>query len=132
MTYNSGVGPILPGTILAGRYRLDVKLGEGGMGMVWAATHVITHQPVALKLLLPVMGADAPRVIKRFMREARAASAVKHPNVVLVYDVMELDADTPMMVMELLHGETLGERIHRDKRLPIGEIAPPIACSGDR
>ena len=93
------------------------------MGQVWAATHVVTRQPVALKLLLPVLGDDGARVVKRFMREARAASAVKHPNVVVINDVMELDAETPMMVMELLHGETLGERLSREKRLPIGEIA---------
>ena len=123
MTYHEGVEALAPGTVLAGRYRLDVKLGEGGMGMVWAATHVVTRQPVALKLLLPVTGSDGPRVIKRFMREARAASAVKHPNVVVVYDVMELDAETPMMVMELLRGETLGERLHRERRLPLGELA---------
>ena len=125
---------LVPGTVLAGRYRLDVKLGEGGMGMVWAATHVVTRQPVALKLLLPVTGSDGPRVIKRFMREARAASAVKHPNVVVIYDVMELDAETPMMVMELLRGETLGERLHRERRLPLGELArvllPVISALG--
>ena len=115
--------PLFPGTVLAGRYRLDVKLGEGGMGQVWAATHVVTRQPVALKLLLPVLGTDGPRVVKRFMREARAASAVRHPNVVVINDVMELDAETPMMVMELLHGETLGERLSREKRLPVAEIA---------
>jgi serine/threonine-protein kinase len=109
--------------VLAGRYRLDAKLGEGGMGVVWAATHVVTRQTVALKLLLTTPGADTSRVVKRFMREARAASAVKHPNVVLVYDVMELDAQTPMMVMELLRGETLGQRLDRERTLPLGEVA---------
>ena len=60
-----------PGVVLAQKYRLTHKLGEGGMGVVWAATHVITQQPVALKLLLPEAG-DSTR-IKRFLREARAA-----------------------------------------------------------
>ena len=112
-----------PGAVLAGRYRLDEKLGEGGMGVVWSATHVHTRQKVAVKLLLPGDGTEADRFVKRFMREARAASAVKHPNVVLVYDVMELDEKTPMMVMELLRGETLGQRLDRERALPLGEVA---------
>jgi len=112
-----------PGAVLAGRYRLDEKLGEGGMGVVWAATHQVTRQTVALKLLVPGAGTEANRFVKRFMREARAASAVKHPNVVVVFDVMELDEQTPMMVMELLRGETLGQRLDREPVLPLGEVA---------
>jgi serine/threonine protein kinase len=112
-----------PGAVLAGRYRLDEKLGEGGMGVVWSATHRVTRQKVALKLLLPGAGTEANRFVKRFMREARAASAVKHPNVVVVYDVMELDEETPMMVMELLRGETLGQRLDRERVLGLGEVA---------
>src|SRR5689334_14464247 len=77
-------GPWSAGAVIAGRYRLERLLGEGGMGMVWAATHTITRKSVALKFL--VDDERSPRVRKRFLREARAAAAVSHPNVIDIYD----------------------------------------------
>jgi serine/threonine-protein kinase len=110
------------GEIVAKRYRLDEELGRGGMGVVWAATHVVTRRRVAIKFL------RAPTELRtdhrsRFLREARAASAVDHPNVVSVVDVFELDDETPVIVMELLVGETLRERLVRVRRLPLGQAA---------
>ncbi len=113
------------GNILAGRYRLDHLLGEGGMGVVWSATHVVTRKPVALKLLHASGPTDA-RFVQRFLREARAACAVQHPNVVVIHDVLELEDTTPVMVMELLVGESLGARLDRDHVLPIDELARTI------
>jgi len=92
--------------IVLGRFRLDHLLGEGGMGVVWAATNTVTLKPTALKFLKPAHAAD-PRVRQRFLREARAACAVRHPNVVEIHDVLELDDGAPVMVMDLLEGETI-------------------------
>jgi eukaryotic-like serine/threonine-protein kinase len=113
------------GEIVAKRYRLDEELGRGGMGVVWAATHVVTRRRVAIKFL------RAPTDLRtdhraRFLREARAASAVDHPNVVSVVDVFELDDETPVIVMELLVGETLRQRLTRVGRLPVGQAAATI------
>lgn len=113
---------LVPGNVLAGRYRLDRQLGEGGMGVVWAATHVVTRKPVAVKLLHRSDDLD-PRFVDRFLREARAATAVEHPNVVAIHDVLELDDQTPMMVMELLEGESLGARLDREHTIPVGDFA---------
>jgi hypothetical protein len=117
------LGPALcPGAIVAKRYRLDEKLGEGGMGVVWAATHRVTGHAVALKFLKGSRAGRDDQVL-RFLREARTAAAVDHPNVVRVVDLFELDDRTPVMVMERLRGETLGRRLTREKVLSLAETA---------
>src|SRR5580698_249537 len=115
-----GLPALSAGTLIAGRYRLDRMLGEGGMGEVWAATHAITRRRVAMKF---VKGSAAmrPEMRHRFLREARASSLVQHPGVVEVLDVFELDGGVPVMVMDLLVGETLGARLARDQVLAAGE-----------
>jgi eukaryotic-like serine/threonine-protein kinase len=121
------------GNLVAGRYRLDRHLGEGGMGSVWAATHVVTRRSVAMKFLKPALQ-DKPEVRQRFLREAQAASALRHPNVVEVLDVFDLEDRSPVMVMELLDGETLGQKLLRDERLSAEETAalmlPVVAAVG--
>lgn len=113
---------LAPGVIVAGRYRLDRMLGQGGMGSVWAATHAVTQRKVALKLLRGRPD-EQPQLRKRFLREARAASLVDHPNVVRIHDVFELEDGTPIIVMDALKGETLGQRLARDGPLSIEEAA---------
>jgi serine/threonine-protein kinase len=106
--------------VIAGRYRLDRLLGEGGMGSVWAATHSVTGGRVALKF---VKGAsDSPENRRRFLREARAATLVEHPNVVTIRDVFDHE-ETPVIVMDLLNGETLAQRMNRKGFLELGEAA---------
>jgi serine/threonine-protein kinase len=121
------------GRIVAGRYRLDRLLGQGGMGEVWAATHQVTRRSVAMKFVRGT-GHARPELRRRFMREARAASAVQHPNVVEVFDVFELDAETPVMVMELLSGETLGRRLAREGQLDLDQalalLVPAVSAVG--
>src|SRR5262245_30682606 len=118
------------GAQVAGRYELVRLLGEGGMGEVWAAQHNVTRKPVALKLL---KSAARPEERRRFMREARAASAVRHPAVVPIHDILEEDG-TPILVMDLLDGETLAMRLARTRVLPLGEaaqlLAPVISAVG--
>lgn len=89
-----------PGTIIADRYRLDRLLGQGGMGVVWAATHAITRRTVAMKFVRSSLQQRA-ELRRRLLREAHAAAAVRHPNVVEILDVFEFDADTPVIVMAL-------------------------------
>ena len=79
--------------------------------------------PSRASLALKILKSPSPKQRKRFIREARAASAVEHPNVVRVEDVFELDDGTPLMVLELLTGETLGQRLGRDKRFDVNELA---------
>ncbi len=103
-----------PGDVLDGRYKLDTLLGAGGMGAVYSARNLRTEKEVAIKVLLPQHGGQKlkrERVV-RFVREARAAGRIRHPNVVDVYDV-EGETDTPYIVMERLHGESLWARIKR-------------------
>lgn len=111
-----------PGAVIAGRYRLDHLLGEGGMGSVWAATHQLTRAAVALKFLKPE-AIHNTAAVKRFMREARAASAVNHPNVIRVHDIFQLSDGAPVMVMDLLAGESLGEKLTREKQIVLPELA---------
>jgi eukaryotic-like serine/threonine-protein kinase len=110
------------GTVVAGRFRLEHRLGEGGMGVVWQAVHAVTRKPVALKFLKRT-GKDDARAVQRFLREARAACAVHHPSVVEVHDVLQLDDGAPVMVMELLAGETLAERLRREGPMSVPELA---------
>src|SRR4051794_23052335 len=72
---------VTPGDVLGSRYELESRLGKGGMGEVWRARHLITNERVAVKVLLDDLAQDGV-LQKRFLREARAAAAVKHPNVV--------------------------------------------------
>jgi serine/threonine-protein kinase len=108
------------GVVIADRYRLTRLLGEGGMGAVWEATHNLTRKSVALKFLKAAPENAAAR--RRFLREARAASAVQHPNVVEIHDIVEHE-NMPVMVMDLLTGESLAQRLARDERIPLRELA---------
>jgi eukaryotic-like serine/threonine-protein kinase len=110
------------GSLIGGRYRLEHHLGEGGMGTVWSATHTVTHRSVAMKFLRDTMQGRAD-LRQRFLREASAASALKHPNVVEILDVFDFAEASPVMVMELLRGETLGSKLSRDQRLSVEETA---------
>lgn len=119
--------------MLGGRYVLERLLGEGGMGAVWAARHLITKKQVALKLLKNT-AASNEKALKRFLREARAVSAVRHPNVVQVHDVIQLEDGSPIMVMDLLDGEDLGAKLGREGRLELSELTrlllPVISAVG--
>ncbi len=104
---------LVAGTVVAERFRLDSELGKGGMGSVWSATHLVTRKKVALKF----MHANSAELTARFVREAQTASAVRHPNVVEIHDVLSLPDGTPLMVMEMLTGESLASRLARERRL---------------
>ena len=94
-----------------GKYRLLERLGSGGMGSVFLADHASTHEVVALKIL-PRSNAGKPTVTERFQREARAAVALKHTNVVRVHS-LEQDADIRFLVMEYVEGQDLRQLVGR-------------------
>jgi len=107
------------GEVLAGKYRVESELGRGGMGVVYRATHVLTTRPVAIKWLLP----DAPGAAtarQRLIREARTASTISDPSIVDVFDIVD-EGRTAFLVMELLEGELLSEKLARE-RLSIAAI----------
>ena len=106
-----------PGLVLASSYRLERVVGEGGMGVVWAARETASGREVALKFLRDGREADSKNR-ERFIREARAAMTIAHPNVAKVDAVLETDVGTPFIVMELLRGESLRELLVRRRALP--------------
>lgn len=118
-----------PGTKIGGKYRLVRPLGEGGMGVVWAAVNELTEREVALKLIRNVDATEESRA--RLLREARACGRIVHRNVVQIYDVGETDAGDPFLVMELLNGETVGDKLERELRIP-ADIALRIAADTAR
>jgi eukaryotic-like serine/threonine-protein kinase len=111
----------LTGTVLSGRYRLESKLGSGGMSTVYLARDETLERWVAAKVLHREIS-DQPDQLERFRREARAVAQVSHPNVVAVIDAGE-DAGRPYIVFEYVDGETLKQRIDRVGRLPLDEAA---------
>src|SRR5262245_52455657 len=92
-----------------GHYLLERKLGEGGMGVVWAARDEKLDRPVASKMISDAGDEQARR---RFWREARAAASLNHPNVCQIHELGEHDGH-PFIVMERLEGETLAQRVRR-------------------
>jgi serine/threonine protein kinase len=108
-----------PGTIFAGKYRVERVLGEGGMGVVLGARHIRLDERVAIKLLLPEL-ASMPPLVARFLREARAAAKVRGEHVVRVHDVdIEPQRRIPYIVMEHLEGENLAEALAHAGVLPV-------------
>jgi serine/threonine protein kinase len=124
------LAPARPGPrLIDGKYRLDRLLARGGMGAVYAGVHVALERPAAIKMLLPELVSD-PLALERFRREALAAARLNHPNVAGVYDFGTLPGGESYIVMELVEGETLGERLAPAGALPLREavaIARQIA-----
>lgn len=104
-----------------GRYEVLRRIGVGGAAEVFEARHVELHKRVALKVAHPMPAADE-RSIKRSLREARAATAIHHPNIVDVIDV-GVEGGTPYLVMEFLQGESLADFLKRKSPLSVDETA---------
>jgi serine/threonine protein kinase/WD40 repeat protein len=103
-----------------GGYRVRRVLGTGGMGVVFLAEDPQLQRPIALKAMQPGLAANADAKT-RFLREARAAAALKHDHIVGIYQVGE-DRGTPYLAMEFLDGESLEDRLRREAKLPLPEV----------
>ena len=99
--------PFPQGAILAGKYRVERLLGEGGMGWVVVATHVQLEQRVAIKFMHASYLHETSEAVPRFLREARAAARVQSEHVARVSDFGTLENGAPYLVMEYLEGEDL-------------------------
>jgi serine/threonine protein kinase len=108
-----------------GNYELVEKVAEGGMGSVYRARHRETGQIVAIKIM-PAHMASNPTLLRRFEQEFRAASRLDHPNIVRALDYGDT-GNTPYLVMEFVEGESLGQKIERDGRMPEAESIRIIA-----
>jgi hypothetical protein len=127
---SSASGRFVPGTLLAGRYRLIGLLGRGGMGEVYRAEDLLLAQEVALKFLPPDLSGD-PERLAHFRAEVRTARDVSHPNVCRVYDIGEISGEH-FLSMEYIDGENLASLLRRIGRLPQDkgiEIARQL-CAG--
>jgi serine/threonine protein kinase len=107
------------GTLIGGRFRLEERIGSGGMSSVYRAFDPMLERLVAIKLMHRDISTD-PDQLERFRREARAVARLNHPHVVTVIDAGE-DEGTPYIVFEYVEGETLKDRIRRHGRLPVAE-----------
>src|SRR5918998_1676709 len=107
------------GTLISERYRLEEKIGSGGMSSVYRAFDPTLERWVAIKLMHRDISGD-PDQLERFRREARAVAQLNHPHVVTVIDAGE-DDGAPYIVFEFVEGETLKDRIRRNGRLPVAE-----------
>lgn len=113
----SEAAPLVPGQLLAGKYRIEQVLGSGGMGVVVAARHLQMKHRVALKLLQPEKSV-APEAVARLLREAQHATAIQSEHVVRVTDLGALPNGRPYLVMEYLEGSDLGQLLQRRGPLP--------------
>ncbi|MBI5498882.1 MAG: protein kinase [Deltaproteobacteria bacterium] len=110
------------GQVIEGKYRLLRLLGEGGMGTVYEARHILLDRRCAVKFVHPEIARE-PETIGRFLREAKAASAIGHAGIVEVYDVGQLPDGTPFLVMEYLQGQPLAAVLAGGRRLPPAQAA---------
>ncbi len=123
------MGELGPGTFVTPHVRLVRLIGKGGMASVWLADHLKLDSQVAVKFLDPLLVARSPTLKSRFRREATAAAKIHSPHVVRTFDVGEMEDGTPYIVMELLEGESLGDRLERAGPLSPNEVAAVVVQS---
>jgi serine/threonine protein kinase len=103
--------------VLEGKYHLESRLGQGGMGVVYKARHAYLKTQLAIKIILPDLVGNDPQLVTRFRQEALAAAAIRHQNVVAVTDYGVIQGSIPFLVMEYVEGESLHDLLTREKRL---------------
>ncbi len=103
--------------VLEGKYHIECRLGQGGMGVVYKARHAYLKTQLAIKVILPDLVGNDPQLVTRFRQEALAAAAIRHQNVVSVTDYGVIDGAFPFLVMEYVEGESLHDLLAREKSL---------------
>lgn len=103
--------------VLEGKYHLESRLGQGGMGVVYKARHAFLKTQLAIKIILPDLVGNDPQLVTRFRQEALAAAAIRHQNVVGVTDYGVIHGQIPFLVMEYVEGESLHDMLTREKTL---------------
>ncbi len=112
-TYHSIAGE----PVLEGKYHLECRLGQGGMGVVYKSRHAYLKTSHAIKVILPDLVGNDPQLVTRFRQEALAAAAIRHQNVVGVSDYGVAMGTMPFLVMEFVEGESLHDLLDREKKL---------------
>ncbi|MEP6903380.1 MAG: serine/threonine-protein kinase, partial [Actinomycetota bacterium] len=118
--------------VLEGKYHLDKRIGQGGMGVVYKARHAYLKTQHAIKVILPDLVGNDPQLVTRFRQEALAAAAIRHQNVVGVSDYGVVQGKMPFLVMEYVEGESLRDRLAREGKLPPERALDVMAaiCAG--
>lgn len=108
----------IPGDgVLEGKYHIEYRLGQGGMGVVYKARHAYLKTLHAIKIILPDLVGNDPQLVTRFRQEALAAAAIRHQNVVSVSDYGVINGNVPFLVMEYVEGESLHDLLAREGKL---------------
>jgi serine/threonine protein kinase len=125
--------PSIPGEpILDGRYQLERRLGQGGMGAVFKARHIFLKTQHAIKIILPDLVGNDPMLVTRFRQEAMAAAAIRHQNIIAVSDFGVVRGTMPFLVMELIQGKSLQDIMAEEGAMGPArafELMQPI-CAG--
>ncbi len=118
--------------VLEGKYQLEKRLGQGGMGVVYKARHAYLKTHHAIKVILPDLVGNDPQLVTRFRQEALAAAAIRHQNVVGVSDYGVVQGKMPFLVMEYVEGESLHDLLAREGKLPPARALDLMAaiCAG--
>lgn len=103
--------------VLEGKYKLEKRLGQGGMGVVYSSRHAYLKTQHAIKIILPDLVGNDPQLVTRFRQEALAAAAIRHHNVIAVTDFGVAQGTMPFLVMEYVEGESLNDLLEREKKL---------------
>src|SRR3982750_2965731 len=117
-------------TVLDGRYQLERRLGQGGMGVVFQARHIFLKTAHAIKVILPELVGNDPMLVTRFRQEALAAAAIRHPNIIAVTDFGVVRGTMPFLVMEFVSGQSLHEMLAQEGALPPARALEIIAAVG--
>lgn len=113
-------GPPGVGKLISGKYLLQEVIGEGGMAVVYRATHTAMDKPVVVKMIHRHLLSNSS-MVKRFEQECKIMAKISHPNVVAIFDVGEVDGSLPFLVMEYVKGESLYDYIYREGGVPVQE-----------
>jgi len=129
-TLRAAEGADLIGSVVADRYHIEKKLGEGGMGAVYLGEHVKMGRMSAIKVMTQSMASD-PEAIARFNREAANAARINHPNVCAIYDFGETEDGIIYLAMEFIEGESLSEMLRSEGALELERAAEILRQTGE-